>query len=328
MEIVPLFTIENSHEDLISSLAFSNYNSSSKVLLSSASNDKKINIYDLSKLSEKKEIKPVFSYKYHIFGINKIKFSESNTMLISGGNDMQINIVDVEKQSLLRNFRTNSIITSLDLNFSSNILAVGTYDNSILLYDMRSRNIIVKMISHSEPITSVVFSRDSTVVFSGSYDSFFRVWDVFKFNCLKTISLENSPSINSINLLPNEDFILLSAFNNNLNIINVVNEKEIKKFSGHKHKKFLIDCGVYYDVNNNKNYIFSGDEDGFLCCWNCKENNENPFKKKIIEGENCLSVLDVYNDFSNSDNNIVACGLNGDKNNSIYVTKLKENLNV
>jgi WD40 repeat protein len=145
---------------------------------------------------------------------------------------------------------------------------------------------------------------------------------------LKTISLENSPAINSINLLPNEDFILLSAFNNNLNIINVVNEKEIKKFSGHKHKKFLIDCGIYYDVNNNKNYIFSGDEDGFLCCWNCKENNENPFKKKIIEGENCLSVLDVYNDFSNSDNNIVACGLNGDKNNSIYVTKLKENLNV
>ena len=91
----------------------------------------------------------------------------------------------------------------------------------------------------------------------------------------------------------------------------------------------MIDCGVFYDVNNNKNYIFSGDEDGFLCCWNIKENNnENPFKKKIIEGENCLSVLDVYNDFSDSNNNIVACGLNGDKNNSIYMTKLKENLNV
>ena len=49
MEIVPLFTIENSHEDLISSLAFSNFqNSSEKILLSSASNDKKINIFDLS----------------------------------------------------------------------------------------------------------------------------------------------------------------------------------------------------------------------------------------------------------------------------------------
>ena len=322
MEIFPLFSIENSHEDLISSLAFSNFqNSSEKILLSSASNDKKINIFDLS--TPKK--KPIFQYKFHIFGINKIKFSENNRMLISGGNDMQINIIDVEKQSLLRNFRTNSIITSLDMNFSNNILAVGTYDNSILLYDVRSRNIIVKMISHSEPITSVVFSKDSTVVFSGSYDSFFRVWDVFKFNCLKTISLENSPSINNINLMPNEEFVLLSAFNDNLNIINVINEKEIKKFSGHKHKKFLVDCGIYYDNNNNKNYIISGDEDGFLCCWDIKENNENPYKKKIIEGENCLSVLDIYNDYSNSNNNIIACAVNGDKTNSIYITKLKKN---
>ncbi len=49
MEIFPLFSIENSHEDLISSLAFSNFqNSSEKILLSSASNDKKINIFDLS----------------------------------------------------------------------------------------------------------------------------------------------------------------------------------------------------------------------------------------------------------------------------------------
>ena len=244
-------------------------------------------------------------------------------MLISGGNDMQINILDVEKQCLLRNFRTNSIITSLDINFSNNILAVGTYDNSILLYDVRSRNIIVKMISHSEPITSVVFSKDSTVVFSGSYDSFFRVWDVFKFNCLKTISLENSPAINNICLLPNEEFVLLSSFDNNLNVINVVNEMEIKKFSGCKHKKYLVDCGVFYDGNNNKNYIISGDEEGYLCCWDIKENSENPYKKKIIEGENCLSVLDIYNDFSNSDNNIIACAINGDKTNSIYITKLK-----
>ena len=318
MEIFPLFSIENSHEDLISSLSFSNFTSSSKILLSSASNDKKINIFDLS--SPKK---PIFSYKFHIFGINKIKFSQNNQMLISGGNDMQINILDVEKQCLLRNFRTNSIITSLDINFSNNILAVGTYDNSILLYDVRSRNIIVKMISHSEPITSVVFSKDSTVVFSGSYDSFFRVWDVFKFNCLKTISLENSPAINNICLLPNEEFVLLSSFDNNLNVINVVNEMEIKKFSGCKHKKYLVDCGVYYDGNNNKNYIISGDEEGYLCCWDIKENSENPYKKKIIEGENCLNVLDIYNDFSNSDNNIIACAINGDKTNSIYITKLK-----
>ena len=129
--------------------------------------------------------------------INKIKFSSDNKYLLSGGNDCQVNIVDLNSQNLLRNFRLESIVTSLDINYANNILAVGTYDYLMYLFDIRTRNCICKMICHSEPITDVKFSEDSTVIYSTSYDSFFRIWDMFRFSPLKTFSLENSPSINN-----------------------------------------------------------------------------------------------------------------------------------
>ena len=106
---------------------------------------------------ESKNFKEKWKYQYHIFGINKIKFNSDNKYLLSGGNDCQVNIVDINSQNLLRNFRVESIVTSLDINYSNNILAVGTYDYLMYLFDIRTRNCICKMICHSEPITDVKF---------------------------------------------------------------------------------------------------------------------------------------------------------------------------
>ena len=330
MDIIPFLNIPQSHSDSISSLAFSNYNfGNENILLASASNDKTVNIYNISKTD--KAVSLFFSYKYHLMGINKVTFNNKNTLLLSGGNDFQLNVIDLNSLSLLRNFRTNSVITSIDINYASNIIAVGTYDNSILLFDLRSRNLIVKMISHSEPITCVKFSNDSTVVFSTSYDSFCRIWDIFKFNCLKTINLENSPSLNSINLLPNENYILLSAFNDNLEIMDIVKEEEIKKFTGCSHKNYLIDTCLYKNSKNDKFYILSGDEEGNFCSWDVKDKNSNCKKVRICNKEeehnNLISnTMDVYNDYDNSDNSLIACSVYNESCHSIFIFE-ENNLN-
>ena len=215
--------ITNCHSDTITSISVSSEKSNKK-LLATGSNDKFIKIFEINNKEnnndinseESKNIKEIWKYQYHIFGINKIKFNSDNKYLISGGNDCQVNIVDINSQSLLRNFRIESIVTSLDINYSNNILAVGTYDYLMYLFDIRTRNCICKMICHSEPITDVKFSQDSTIIYSTSYDSFFRIWDLFRFSPLKTFSLENSPSINNVLLLENENYVLLNNFNSSL----------------------------------------------------------------------------------------------------------------
>ncbi len=65
-----------------------------------------------------------------------------------------------------------SVVTCIDFNNSSNLLLAGTYDNHIVLFDLRSKNPLLQILAHSEPITSVSFSEDSTVLMSSSYDGF------------------------------------------------------------------------------------------------------------------------------------------------------------
>ena len=321
--------IVNCHSDTITSISFTSEKSDKK-LLATGSNDKFIKIFDINSnemsdninSEESKNMKEIWKYQYHIFGINKIKFNSDNKYLLSGGNDCQVNIVDINSQSLLRNFRLESIVTSLDINYANNILAVGTYDYLMYLFDIRTRNCICKMICHSEPITDVKFSQDSTVIYSTSYDSFFRIWDLFRFSPLKT----------------NENYVLLNNFNSSFEIMDVVNEEQIKKFGGHKHLNYCIDCCFYsYEKRGKRNdLIFTGDEEGNLCYYNVREDgmkcNKISLKDKIkidndMNNSNKMPIvvncLDVTKNKENNDieNNIIACSVMGDLNNSVLFLK-------
>ena len=209
------------------------------------------------------------------------------------------------------------------------------------LFDIRTRNCICKMICHSEPITDVKFSEDSTVIYSTSYDSFFRIWDMFRFSPLKTFSLENSPSINNVLLLENENYVLLNNFNSSLEIMDVVNEVQIKKFGGHKHCNYCTDCCLYtYEERGKRNdLIFTGDEEGNICYYNvrkegnkcnkisikdkikCDNNNDTNLNSNNINKNpvvvNCLDILKN----NENQNDIIACSVMGDLNNSILLLK-------
>ena len=331
--------IINCHSDTITSISFTNKKSEKK-LLATGSNDKFIKLFEINSSNdnnsqeENKNLKELWKYQYHIYGINKIKFNSDNKYILSGGNDLQVNIVDINSQSLLRNFRLDSIVTSLDINYSNNILAVGTYNYSMYLFDIRSRNCICKMICHSEPITDVKFSNDSTVIYSTSYDSFFRIWDLFRFSPLKTFSLEHSPSINNILLLENENFVLLNNFNSTLEIMDIINEVQVKKFTGHKHNNYYTDCCIYtyYNEKGKQNdLIFTGDEECNLCFYNvrdeggkcnkiCLKDNikvDNNNKQPLVV--NCLDIFKSDND--KIKDNIIACSIMGDLNNSVLLLK-------
>ena len=49
--------------------------------------------------------------------------------------------------------------------------------------------------AHSDPVTSVHFNRDGTLVVSGSYDGLCRIWDTHSGQCLKTLIDEINPPV-------------------------------------------------------------------------------------------------------------------------------------
>ena len=144
------------------------------LLNNTKADDRSIKLWTLTEKETQLEI--LGDYKLHLFGVNALKWNADGNMLASGGNDCNLNILDVNKGKINRNFRLDSAVTCIDFNYSSNLILAGTYENQILLYDLRSKNIISQILAHSEPITSVYFSADSSVMLSSSYDGF---WYLF-----------------------------------------------------------------------------------------------------------------------------------------------------
>lgn len=58
----------------------------------------------------------------------------------------------------------------VDFSPRGNILASGSYDESLRLWDIRAGCSIRTIPAHSEPITSARFNGDGTVIVTGSYD--------------------------------------------------------------------------------------------------------------------------------------------------------------
>lgn len=63
-----------------------------------------------------------------------------------------------------------NFVFSVDFNPRGNMIASGSFDESLRLWDVRSGRAIRTIPAHSEPITSVQFNGDGSVVATGSYD--------------------------------------------------------------------------------------------------------------------------------------------------------------
>ena len=68
--------------------------------------------------------------------------------------------------------------SAADWSPTDNLLAFGTFDASIVIYDVAKRREIRRMIGHSGRLLGLRFSRDGKFLVSGSRDNTVRVWDV------------------------------------------------------------------------------------------------------------------------------------------------------
>lgn len=128
-----------------------------------------------------------------LFGL-LLKRAKHGQLLASGSNDCMINIMDVEHNALIRNFWVNTQVTCLDINATSNLLIAGEVGKQLILLDIRMKKSLAYAISHSDPITSVKFNSDSNVVSVG-YDGFCRSWNIHKWHCSNTITLQDGPAM-------------------------------------------------------------------------------------------------------------------------------------
>jgi WD40 repeat protein len=109
------------------------------------------------------------------YGVTEITISLDNQWMATycGG---YIQIWSISEQRLFSNF--SGVGTSLAFSPDSNLLAAGSYDGSIHVYQVPSGEEVAVLHGHIGAIYDLIFTNDGTTLLSISEDGSIRLWGI------------------------------------------------------------------------------------------------------------------------------------------------------
>lgn len=96
------------------------------------------------------------------------------------------------------------------------MIVSGSFDETVRLWDVKSGKCLKVLPAHSDPVTSVAFNHDGSLIVSSSYDGLCRIWDASTGHCMKTLIDDENPPVSFVRFSPNGKFILVGTLDNAL----------------------------------------------------------------------------------------------------------------
>ncbi|KOS19373.1 WD repeat-containing protein 5 [Escovopsis weberi] len=217
----------------------------------------------------------------HMAGVSCLAWTPDSNTLASGSDDKAIRLWDrvtgrpkttarkaagAHESALLRGH--HNYIHCLAFSPKGNILASGSYDEAIFLWDVRAGRLMRSLPAHSDPVSGIDFCRDGTLVVSCSTDGLIRVWDTSTGQCLRTLVHEDNPAVTNVCFSPNGRFVLAFNLDNCIRLWDYVSGSVKKTYQGHRNSRFAI--GGCFGTLDGEAFIASASEQGDVVLWNVK----------------------------------------------------------
>ncbi|PHH55812.1 Protein will die slowly [Ceratocystis fimbriata CBS 114723] len=220
----------------------------------------------------------------------------------------------------------HSYVHCLAFSPKGNVIASGSYDEAVFLWDVRAGRLMRSLPAHSDPVSGIDFSPDGTLVVSCSTDGLTRVWDATTGQCLRTLVHEDNPPVANVCFSPNGRFVLAFSLDNCLRLWDYVAGKPKKTYQGHRNEKYALggQFGTFsprprrashhgpdtdappstaIDIDDSAiAYIASASEDGGIVLWDVKSKVQI---QRLAAHDGVCIWVDVHGD------TIVSCGLDG-----------------
>lgn len=113
--------------------------------------------------------------------------------------------------------------------------------------------------------------------------------------------------------------MLISSLNNQIQVLDLINEQEVSKYTGHKNCTHLLDMKIM--TLNDDILLLSGSEDNKVYIWNVEEGSE--FKCFNVDEQNSNERILNCLSLSNSSNLMATSSfINNDPSNIIKITAI------
>jgi serine/threonine protein kinase len=228
-------------------------------ILASASWDNTIRLWDVN---TGKEIRTLTG---HSNWVNSVAFSRDGKLLLSGSADCTIKLWQVQTGIEIQSFighsdsvssvayspRTTTTTNSQDRH----LLASGSNDYSIKLWQVYSGRNISTLIGHSFFVNCIAFSHDGEMLASGSGDNTIKLWNVNTGKEIRTL-IGHSDSVWSIAFSWDRQFLASASWDNTIKLWHLHSGREISTLTGHSS---YVRCVAFSP--DGQTLVSSGDDD-------------------------------------------------------------------
>ena len=155
-------------------------------------------------------------------------------------------------------------INSVAFHPAGDILASGSADHTIKIWDVKTHQLLHSIQAHTGPVKDLSFNKDGTILASASADYTVKLWKVDGYQLIKTLS-KHTGVVSVVDFHPNGKTLISGSHDNTLMIWSVKDYRMLQKISDH------TDAIICLAINSDGSYFASGSSDKNIKIWNTED---------------------------------------------------------
>jgi len=171
------------------------------------------------------------------------------------------------------------------LNWSNTLLASGSIDEAVRLWNVASGECIAVIPAHSDPVTRVSFSKDGALLASVGYDGSCRIWDVNTCCCVHSLCHISLVSITHL-ALSARSCSIVAGTNAGALFFSELNSDEVANILPRKLRRLLLVSPVEF----SQVILVVTADDKECVVWSLSEANSH------VSEKHTLSNTTIYTD--------------------------------